>query len=378
MTKQRNLAIEAIRGLSMLGVVGIHTGAYSLSNPAVNEHLFAILEIVTRFCVPIFFFISAFGLFMNQNLNAPFNYKTFYIRRFRSVLLPYLLWSILYMLHYSWLSGDLSIWHPPLLWEYFLFGLGSYQLYFLVILLWFYLFMPIWRIIIHKISFNPLPFLFILLLFQIAFNYYSCNLLKPNSGNYILDLFIQYRLSFLLLHYVFIFLFGAVCAIRIQDFHRFINEKQRQITASFIFTLAGMLCYFYLLLHKFNYSPEAAVNIVQQLSPPGVLYTAAASLYCYMLFSGNETPGLLQKSILVLGKYSFPIYLSHPFFMYYLNKIYIEHNIVMEVPTTIAFFIFTVFFSLLTGYLIHWIARFAPLASQLLVGSSSKTTKSEA
>jgi surface polysaccharide O-acyltransferase-like enzyme len=60
---QRIAAIEHIRGLAMLGVIGIHTGAWSLSNPAVNIHLFALFEIVSRFSVPIFFFITAFGLF---------------------------------------------------------------------------------------------------------------------------------------------------------------------------------------------------------------------------------------------------------------------------------------------------------------------------
>lgn len=378
MTNQRNLALEAIRGLSMLGVVGIHTGAYSLSNPSVNVHLFASLEIVTRFCVPIFFFISAFGLFINQPLNQPFNYKVFYLRRFRCVLLPYLLWSILYMLHYSSTTGDASIWQPPLVWEFFLFGLGSYQLYFLVILLWFYLFMPVWRSIIAKVSSTPIPFLTMLLLLQIAFNYYSCYVLKPNTGNYIGDLLIRYRLSFLLLHYIFIFLFGAICAVRIHNFHRFIKEKRLQITASFIFTLGGMLACFYLLLYRFNYSPEAAVNAVQQLSPPGVLYTAAASLFCYMIFSGSKAPGKVQKGILIIGKYSFPIYLIHPFFMYYLNEIYIEYNIIMEAPQTIAFFIIIVLLSLASGFLIHQAACFAPPIGQLLIGSSSKKIKSEA
>lgn len=378
MTNQRNPALEAIRGISILGVVGIHTGAYSLSNPTVNEHLFALLEIVTRFCVPIFFFISAFGLFISQPLTQPFNYKMFYLRRFRSVLLPYLLWSILYMLHYSSTTGDSTIWQPPLVLEFFFFGLGSYQLYFLVILLWFYLFMPLWRSIITKIGSTPISFLVFLLLFQIAFNYYSCYVLKPNTGNYIGDLLIRYRLSFLFLHYIFIFLFGAVCAVRIDDLHRFIKEKRLQIIACFIFTLSGMLGCFYLLLYKFDYSPEAAVNTVQQLSPPGVLYTAAASLFCYMIFSGNKTPGLVQKNMLIIGKYSFPIYLIHPFFMYYLNEIYIEHNIVMGTPQTIAFFIINVLLSLAAGYLIHLAARFVPLIGQLLIGSSSKTVKSEA
>ena len=38
----RIASIEYIRGLAMLGVIGIHTGAWSLSNSQVNMHLFAL------------------------------------------------------------------------------------------------------------------------------------------------------------------------------------------------------------------------------------------------------------------------------------------------------------------------------------------------
>ena len=59
--KERVPAIEYMRGISMLGVVGIHVGSqYLMNNPTPNLQLLALYEIVTRFSVPIFFFISAF------------------------------------------------------------------------------------------------------------------------------------------------------------------------------------------------------------------------------------------------------------------------------------------------------------------------------
>src|SRR5471030_2531027 len=97
MPKQKITALEYIRGISMLGVVGIHTGAYSLSNPTVNIHLFALLEILSRFSVPIFFFVSAFGLFLSQDLRGKFDFFDFMKRRSRTVLLPYIVWSLFYM-----------------------------------------------------------------------------------------------------------------------------------------------------------------------------------------------------------------------------------------------------------------------------------------
>ena len=62
-------AITYMRGLCMLGVIGIHVGSYALANPAINIHLLGLLEIVSRFTVPAFFFLSAFGLFHQWRMN---------------------------------------------------------------------------------------------------------------------------------------------------------------------------------------------------------------------------------------------------------------------------------------------------------------------
>ena len=184
MIKKRIQSIEYIRGIAMLGVIGIHTGAYSLTNPHANVHLFALLEIVTRFSVPIFFFISAFGLFFSQNLQEKLNYPSFMVKRARTVLVPYIAWSLLYMFHYTAVSGDTLIWTRPLIYKYFLFGLASYQLYFLVILLWFYTLMPLWRSMTRYIIKKPFIWLSILLVLQIVFNYYSSYVLTPKFSNH--------------------------------------------------------------------------------------------------------------------------------------------------------------------------------------------------
>ena len=91
-SKPRLAAIEYIRGISMLGVVGIHTGSQYLANPAANMHLVALFEVATRFSVPIFFFISAFGMFYNMDMAQPFDYRSYLRRRIRTALVPYVVW----------------------------------------------------------------------------------------------------------------------------------------------------------------------------------------------------------------------------------------------------------------------------------------------
>lgn len=376
MSKHRINALEYIRGLSMLGVVGIHTGAYSLSNPKVNVHLFALLEILTRFSVPIFFFVSAFGLFVNQDLTGKLSYMNFMMRRSRTVLLPYIVWSLFYMLHYTFMNRDFSIWTPPLVYEFFLFGLASCQLYFLVILLWFYTLMPLWRSMVRHIINHPLRNLGILLLLQIIFDYYSSYLLKANFSNYYLNKAISYRLNYWVVHYIFIFLMGAVCAVKYSVFEEGINRYQRQIKNFFYLTTAGMLSFYYYLLYVSHYSPEQAVNTAHQLSPIGVLYTVGATLFLFMFFNKNKMPTTMKTVLSLLGKHSYLVYLVHPFVMYYLDMYLSRHNLMMTAVVVIIFYLSTIGISLLFALLVQQISKLFPIVSVLLTGSNPPKQKS--
>ena len=338
---QRIRSIEYIRGLAMLGVVGIHTGSELLSNPQANMHLFALLEIVSRFSVPIFFFVSAFSLFRQYPLELPFDAGRFYKRRFVRVLFPYLIGSILYMLHYSWLTGDWSIWLPILVYQFFGFGMASYQLYFLVILLWFYLLMPLWRVLVRIILQRPILWLGLLFASQIAFNYYSSYKLRPNSGLFYIDLLIQYRMSWWIAHYLFLFLFGAVFAVRYQQVMDWLRQRRRQVVLFFSLALAAMLAQYYYLLLIRHYSLEQAVNTVHQLSPAGMLYTLAACLYFLLRFE-SPSPSPVSRALKLMGRHSYGVFWIHPVFMHYFHEWLTALGGSMTVPVTLLFYTATV------------------------------------
>ena len=101
MSKRFIRSINYMRGLCMLGVIGIHVGSAALSNPTPNLALIGLLEILSRFSVPAFFFLSAFGMFCSQPLSAPFDYGAYLKRRLKTVLLPYITWSFFLYVVYS-------------------------------------------------------------------------------------------------------------------------------------------------------------------------------------------------------------------------------------------------------------------------------------
>ena len=369
--RQRVTAIEYIRGVAMMGVVGIHTGAYSLSHPAVNIHLFALLEIASRFSVPIFFFVSAFGLFWHHRPEAPVDWGAFYRRRALTVAVPYVAWSLLYMGHASWTSGETWMWEQPYIWEHLLFGLGSYQLYFLVILIWFYALMPMWRMAVPYLAARPLPRLGALLVAQIAFNYWSCYVLAVATDNYYVNLAIDHRLSYWVLHYVFVFMLGGVCAARFADFAALAARHHRALAAFFTASLALMLAAYYWLLYTQDYVPEQAVNTVQQLSPPGVVYTLAAGLFLFALFD-RPLPVWATSPLSLLARHSYAVYLVHPLVMEYLEKGLAAAGMAMTPPVVVAFYAGTVAGSLLFGAALARAAAAAPTVGTLLTGAYAK------
>lgn len=315
----------------MLGVVAIHTGSQYLSlNPTPNIHLVALFEVVTRFSVPIFFFISAFGLFYKINLSEPFFYGKFLRRRFKAVLIPYLLWSTLYLVHDNWFYGYQLFPDFDYATEIYFFGLAKYHLYFLVILIWFYLLMPLWIEIIKRIT--PAK-LILLLIAQILFDYWSSYCAGASE-----NLFFKWRLNWLVLHYAFIFILGGVLGIYSEKFFKWCLERKKIISATFLITLTALLAWYYELIYEKGYSALSAVNTAHQLSPLGIFYTIGASIFFFKLFEYGKLPARLKNFLSLLGKNSYFVYLAHPFAIHYLLLVFSKLNLVMSAINALIFY----------------------------------------
>lgn len=351
----------------MLGVIAIHVGSQYLMNPAANIHLVAIFETVTRFAVPIFFFISAFGLFYNLDMDKPFDYRNFMQRRFKTVLIPYLFWSALYIIHDN-IYYEYGVPALDYLLKLLFFGLAKYQLYFLVILLWFYALMPIWIKLVQQMTMTRL---ILLLIVQIVFDYFSSynatllNFTYALPEDSLLKDFLLYRLNYLILHYVFIFVLGGYLAVNIEKFFEFMRSKKIAISVGFEVSLIAMLGYYYYVINVQKLSPEAAVNTAHQLSPIGIIYTITASIFFFMLFTFAINNSLMLK---ILGYHSYFAYLFHPLVIFYLHLFLDKLNLLMTAPNAIIFYFLTVFISLLFAAIFRNLGIKYPLLNKLTIG----------
>lgn len=315
MSKRFIHSINYMRGLCMLGVIAIHVGSVAIVNPSPNLALVAILEILSRFSVPAFFFLSAFGMFYSQGLHEPFDYKDYLRRRLRTVFVPYLAWSFFYMAFVSAISHNLNLFHPYAIFRTLWYGLAMYHVYFLVILLWFYLFMPLWRPLLRLMDRKPVLSFTALFLVNMIFNFYSSYSWNLHSDNPFLEDASNLRLNYMVLHYLFIFMFGAFTAEHFSSVTAWLKRHGTVINLLQIASTAGMLAAYYGVMHYLGYDPLSAVFTIHQLSPIGMVYTLSTMLFLLYWWECRPVPHAVHQFFSRLGDYSYPIYLVHPVFL---------------------------------------------------------------
>lgn len=330
MSKRFIRSINYMRGLCMLGVIGIHVGSVALLNPSPNLGLVAVLEILSRFSVPAFFFLSAFGMFLSQPLNQPFVYKDYLKRRLRTVLIPYLSWSVFYMLYVSVIGHNFTLFHPGQFIRTLWYGLAMYHIYFLVILLWFYFLMPLWRSLLRWMDKKPALSFTVLFFANMIFNFYSSYIWNFHFTSPVLQDAFTYRLNYVVLHYLFIFLFGAFTAEHFSAVCNWLKCHGLMVNLFQGLATAGMLAAYYGIMYYKSYDALSAVFTIHQLSPVGMIYTLSTMLFCLYWWQCRPVPHVVDKVFSLLGDYSYPIYLVHPLFLGLLTRLAGHYHIFLR------------------------------------------------
>lgn len=402
----RNTIIDNLRGICMLGVIGIHIGSLALAPN--NFTLYLLLEILSRYSVPSFFFISGYGLACTDKgllSGSRLNYIDFMKKRLRGAGLPYVSWSLFYML-YFWLilpPGFVS-WNPLHVAYVLFFGLGCYHLYFMVILLWFYASYPLWRRLLRIIIHQSIPFMLVLLfIFQLAFNWWTTHPGLNTAGWSVLAKnFFDYRLNYLPLHYLLIFISGGLAACYWEKFIVLLRRYSAMVCVIFAASVAWDVQSCYEAVTVNGYTLIDLANTYHQLSPQGLCYTVGSLLFfclaldwlerraqakahteaplvvasdisttnslsprklttSWVLASGSchrkvtergSLANLLYKAISILSAYSMLIYFVHPLLLDWLSSAYNHFGIIMTVKKVALSYVLLVLCSLALSILL--------------------------
>lgn len=360
----RNTIIDNLRGICMLGVIGIHIGSLALAPN--NFILYLLLEILSRYSVPSFFFISGYGLACTDKgllSGSRLNYIDFMKKRLRGAGLPYLSWSLFYML-YFWLilpPGFVS-WNPLHVAYVLFFGLGCYHLYFMVILLWFYASYPLWRQLLRIIIHKRIPFMLVLLfIFQLAFNWWTTHPGLNTAGwSVIAKNFFDYRLNYLPLHYLLIFMSGGLAACYWEKFIALLRRYSAMVCMIFAASMAWDVQSCYEAVTVKGYTLIDLANTYHQLSPQGLCYTVGSLLFFCLALDWLErraqSEGSLAKpfykAISILSAYSMLIYFVHPLLLDWLSSAYNHFGIIMTVKKVALSYVLLVLGSLALSILL--------------------------
>ncbi|WP_277230797.1 acyltransferase [Phascolarctobacterium succinatutens] len=376
----RNTIIDNLRGICMLGVIGIHIGSLALAPK--NFTLYLLLEILSRYSVPSFFFISGYGLACTDKgllSGSRLNYIDFMKKRLRGAGLPYLSWSLFYML-YFWLilpPGFVS-WNPLHVAYVLFFGLGCYHLYFMVILLWFYASYPLWRQLLRIIIHKSIPFMLVLLfIFQLAFNWWTTHPGLNTAGwSVIAKNFFDYRLNYLPLHYLLIFMSGGLAACYWEKFIALLRRYSAMVCMIFAASMAWDVQSCYEAVTVKGYTLIDLANTYHQLSPQGLCYTVGSLLFFCLALDWLErkaqSEGSLAKpfykAISILSAYSMLIYFVHPLLLDWLSSAYNHFGIIMTVKKVALSYVLLVLGSLALSILLTKAFEKCSMAKLLFTG----------
>ena len=375
----RNKIIDNMRGLCMLGVIGIHIGSLALAPNSFT--LYLLLEILSRYSVPSFFFISGYGLACTDKgllAGSALNYIDFMKKRLCGAGLPYVSWSLFYML-YFWLilpPGFVS-WEPLHVAFVLFFGLGCYHLYFMVILLWFYGTYPLWRKLLRIIIHHNHAFMLVLLfIFQLLFNWWTTHPgVNSSTWSVLAKNFFDYRLNYLPLHYLLIFIGGGLAAVYWEKFLALLHKYAAGVIVLYLASIGWDVYSCYDAVKSKGYSLLDLANTYHQLSPQGLVYTIGSILFFCLALDWLEKKSegcapavLLYKAISVLSAYSMLIYFVHPLLLDWITSAANYFGIIMTVKKVMLAYVLLVCGSLALSVLLTRLFAKCSTAKLLFTG----------
>ncbi len=339
-----------LRCMACLSIVLLH------AIDRIYGHVNTVPELITlllTFGTPAFVFISEFVISRSYPIHTP---RKFWEKRLKYILLPYVFFGIFYALSKAiedWLFQQASFFQTffTLVWRHLL--IGDFQGYFILIIFQFYLLHMLFQRYIHR--FDPKWVIAISLIVNILylgiFNFTEI----PNTP--VLQYIWLQGHWLLFLGWIFYFSVAYYCGRNYQRFIQWLVKRQFWI---YLFTLIYSLIPLVL-----TYKDILVVHSSKRIDM--IFFTLSMILTLYLLAHKIKN---IPYSIVRISKYSFGIYLLHPFFMGVMiigiSKIPLLNHSMLGM---IFLFIGSIGLSIITTYLLNKVPGGAFFIGKIGIGS---------
>lgn len=308
-TWANNLRSIATIGVMMLHVASPVNDAFGKISPA-NWWIGNLLGVTTRWCVPIFIMLS--GSFALKKYDG--NLKLFFTKTFKRLVLPFLFWSVFYLLFYnssSLFSNQLNLLDKV---QFILKEIVSgtaVHLWFVCMIISMYAIFPFVSKLTNYCSNKEI------LLFLICWFVYLT--LEPFTENISTDFDFTYFSGFI----GYLILGNYLSKLTIQP-----NKILLYLilVGSYLFTAYGT----FFLTQKNN---ELNESLLRSLSPNIIIFSATV----YLLFKNASIKlhPAIQKFSNLVCEHSFGIFLVHIFVLLQLNKYGVQYSLfnpILSIP----------------------------------------------
>jgi surface polysaccharide O-acyltransferase-like enzyme len=309
----RLIEVDLLRSVTALAVVGVHVTAFTVAlnrSQAGVQAQDAVVALL-HFTREIFLSITALVL-VYRYAHRPFSASAFWRRRGLGVLLPYVVWSLLY----SWLNRPHTSalrWLGLALGD-LLTGSASYQLYFILLTLQLYLILPALLRLLTRVE-HPWRLLagsFVLQLALLTVDFVAIQA-GPFAATRLGALISTYQGRYLPLYQLYVVL-GAVAALHIERLRAFVLQHGRWIDLAGLFGAAVYLGHYLVAVRLGQRSVDYETSVFQ---PAMALYATTTALFLYRVSATwaargkpGQPPGFRFWGL--LSSASFGVYLVHP------------------------------------------------------------------
>ena len=327
MLKERKTEISFVNVLLCLLVIFIHVTSEPVTSLDKMSLQFAVVAVpwkLSAFVVQGFIFLSGLKFFMTDTENI--NYTGYYVSRIKAIILPYILWVVIYYLYF--ISQGYFGFDLVKLIECILLGNLVSHFYFIVIIVQFYALMPLWVRLVKRV--HPVILLLTGLMVTVLFNKYFTTLLNFFDSSY----FFPYN-DRLFTTYIFYWLAGCVAGKHYDEFKSLLHKNRAFIITVFVTSAAANAVFSYI-----NLSGRANIYWLEDLHTLYCIFAIMTVFIIGRFYAEKIRHG--EKLLKAVDSVTYPIYLCHILIITVLN-LYLTKAGIYSVGKRYIIRIFTVY-----------------------------------